>query len=59
MRELQTDVSLRVSDTDSTDAFEVCGRGELHLSILIENIDVRATNSPSPSRALFTAKSTA
>lgn len=38
MRELQTDVSLRVSDTDSTDAFEVCGRGELHLSILIENM---------------------
>ena len=38
MRELQTDVSLRVNDTGSTDAFEVCGRGELHLSILIENM---------------------
>ncbi len=38
MRELQTDVSLRVSDTQSTDSFEVCGRGELHLSILIENM---------------------
>ena len=38
MRELQTDVSLRVNDTDSTDAFEVAGRGELHLSILIENM---------------------
>ncbi|MBQ7304630.1 MAG: translational GTPase TypA [Clostridia bacterium] len=38
MRELQTDVSLRVNDTDTTDAFEVCGRGELHLSILIENM---------------------
>ena len=38
MRELQTDVSLRVTDTQSTDAFEVCGRGELHLSILIENM---------------------
>ncbi|MBQ8159761.1 MAG: translational GTPase TypA [Clostridia bacterium] len=38
MRELQTDVSLRVNETDSTDAFEVCGRGELHLSILIENM---------------------
>ena len=37
-RELQTDVSLRVNDTQSTDAFEVCGRGELHLSILIENM---------------------
>ena len=38
MRELQTDVSLRVNDTQSTDSFEVCGRGELHLSILIENM---------------------
>ena len=38
MRELQTDVSLRVNDTETTDAFEVCGRGELHLSILIENM---------------------
>ena len=38
MRELQTDVSLRVNDTQTTDAFEVCGRGELHLSILIENM---------------------
>ena len=38
MRELQTDVSLRVLETDSPDAFEVCGRGELHLSILIENM---------------------
>ena len=38
MRELQTDVSLRVNDTETTDAFEVCGRGELNLSILIENM---------------------
>jgi GTP-binding protein len=38
MKELQTDVSLRVADTDTTDAFEVSGRGELHLSILIENM---------------------
>lgn len=38
MRELQTDVSLRVYDTQTTDSFEVCGRGELHLSILIENM---------------------
>jgi GTP-binding protein len=35
-RELQTDVSLRVEETDSSDAFKVSGRGELHLSILIE-----------------------
>ncbi|MDR3051545.1 MAG: translational GTPase TypA [Oscillospiraceae bacterium] len=38
MREVQTDVSLRVADTDSTDAFVVSGRGELHLSILIETM---------------------
>jgi len=35
---LQTDVSLRVNETESPDAFEVRGRGELHLSILIENM---------------------
>lgn len=35
-RELNTDVSLRVEDTDSTDCFKVSGRGELHLSVLIE-----------------------
>jgi len=37
-KELQTDVSLRVNETDSPDSFEVRGRGELHLSILIENM---------------------
>jgi len=37
-KELQTDVSLRVEDTDQTDAFKVSGRGELHLSVLIENM---------------------
>ena len=36
--QLQTDVSLRVDDTDSPDAWIVSGRGELHLSILIENM---------------------
>ena len=38
MRELNTDVSLRVEDTDSTDTFKVSGRGELHLSVLIETM---------------------
>lgn len=38
LSELETDVSLRVEDTDSPDAFVVSGRGELHLSILIENM---------------------
>jgi len=37
-RELNTDVSLRVEETDSTDVFKVSGRGELHLSVLIENM---------------------
>ncbi len=37
-KELNTDVSLRVEDTDSTESFRVLGRGELHLSILIENL---------------------
>jgi GTP-binding protein len=37
-RELRTNVSLRVEDTDNTDTFLVSGRGELHLSILIENM---------------------
>ncbi|MBD7936872.1 translational GTPase TypA [Cytobacillus sp. Sa5YUA1] len=36
--QLQTDVSLRVEETDSPDAWTVSGRGELHLSILIENM---------------------
>ena len=38
MRELQTDVSLRVEETETTDSFKVSGRGELHLSILIETM---------------------
>ena len=38
MRELNTDVSLRVEDTENMDAFKVSGRGELHLSVLIENM---------------------
>lgn len=37
-RELLKDVSLRVRETDTTDAFQVSGRGEMHLSILIENL---------------------
>lgn len=37
-RELNTDVSLKVEETDNTDCFKVSGRGELHLSVLIENM---------------------
>ena len=35
---LNTDVSLRVEDTETTEAYKVSGRGELHLSVLIENM---------------------
>ena len=38
MRELESNVALRVEDTDSADVFRVSGRGELHLTILIENM---------------------
>ena len=38
MKELLKDVSLRVSDTETTESFRVCGRGEMHLSILVETI---------------------
>lgn len=38
MKELNTDVSLRVEDTEFADSFKVSGRGELHLSILMENM---------------------
>lgn len=37
-RELNTDVSLRVEETENTDSFKVSGRGELHLSVLVENM---------------------
>ena len=37
-KELNTDVSLRVEETENTDCFKVSGRGELHLSVLIENM---------------------
>ena len=37
-KELNTDVSLRVEETETTESFKVSGRGELHLSVLIENM---------------------
>src|SRR5690606_22582541 len=37
-RELKANVALRVNDTDDDTIFEVCGRGELHLTILLENM---------------------
>ena len=38
IKELERNVSLRVKDTDRAESFEVCGRGELHISVLIENM---------------------
>ncbi len=53
-KELLRDVSLRVSDTDSTDSFLVAGRGEMHLSILIENMRREGYElAVSPPRVLF------
>ena len=37
-KELNTDVSLRVEETESPDCYKVSGRGELHLSVLVENM---------------------
>ena len=46
-RELNTDVSLRVEETDSPDSYKVSGRGELHLSVLIENMRREVMSLPS------------
>lgn len=53
-KELLKDVSLRVFDTDSTDSFRVLGRGEMHLSILIENMRREGYEfAVSPPKALY------
>ncbi|MCR4962247.1 MAG: translational GTPase TypA [Firmicutes bacterium] len=53
-RELLSDLSLKVYDTDTTDAFRVLGRGEMHLSILIENMRREGYEfSVSPPKVLF------
>ena len=56
-RELKSNVAMRMKPTDNEGVFEVAGRGELHLTILIEN--VKATNWPYPVPASFTKKLTA
>jgi len=59
-RELESNVALRVQDTDSTDAFLVSGRGELHLGkISSRRCGARATSSRSPSRVSSPGRSTA
>ena len=52
-RELNTDVSLRVEDTEDTDTFKVSGRGELHLSILIETMRREGYDKTEISRPMF------
>lgn len=53
-KELERNVALRVEETDSTDTFDVCGRGELHLSILLETMRREGYElSVSPPRVLF------
>ena len=54
MQETLKDVSLKVTDTDATDAFNVAGRGEMHLSILIETMRREGYEfQVSPARVLF------
>ena len=62
-RELNTDVSLRVEETENADSFKVSGRGELHLSVLIENMRregyefaVSKDSTPVPKLILRTTK---
>ena len=53
-KELERNVALRVETTDSTDTFDVCGRGELHLSILLETMRREGFElSVSPPRVLY------
>ena len=55
-RELNTDVSLRVEESDSTDSFKVSGRGELHLSVLIEICAGKVMNLQSAKQKFFIKK---
>ncbi|MGH7329066.1 MAG: translational GTPase TypA, partial [Polyangiaceae bacterium] len=56
-RELESNVALRVAETDSADTFEVRGRGELHLSILIETMRREGYElAVSKPRVIFTEK---
>lgn len=56
---IETNVALRVEDTDTSDAFKVSGRGGLHLSVLIETMRREGFELEVSSRRLFTRKSTA
>lgn len=58
-KELQHNVALRVKETDEEGVFEVMGRGELHLTILLENMRREGTSSRCRSRAWYSATSMA
>jgi hypothetical protein len=58
MKELRTNVSLRVEETDNTDTFKVSGRGELHCRSSSKTCAAKALSSPSPSRRSSSARST-
>ena len=58
-KEVETNVAMRVEETDSADTFKVSGRGELHSPFLSSRCAARTTNSRSPARALFSRKKTA
>jgi GTP-binding protein len=51
LREAEGNVAIKVTDSAETDAFEVAGRGELQLGVLIERCAARASSSPSAARA--------
>ena len=55
-KELNTDMSLRVEDTESTDVFRISGRGELHLSILIETMRREGYEFKYPNHQFYTKK---
>lgn len=58
-KEVETNVAMRVEETDSADTFKVSGRGELHLSILIEQMRRQNYEFQVSARALFSRKKTA
>lgn len=55
-KEAEGNIALRISKTDSTDSFEVAGRGELQLGVLIETAPRRFSNFPFPVRAFLMKK---
>ena len=59
MKEIETNVALRVEETETSDAFLVSGRGELHLSVLIETMRREGFELEVSNHRLFIKQSTA